>query len=191
MISHQINPNSIQLGYYSEGSQMFAMNTTCVKLHFIDQLESTSEAIALNSPSSSSSTKQNYLEQFRTCYIPCSKENKPISFINTTHTNPFCYNDNWGDCNKDCLQSQITRSLYSISNNSEIYHQCQENENKVYRRCWNQRCKFNLFYDCGYLLQVTLPSFDIRLWSNAWKEELIYAMTKALQVSKLLSLLSF
>lgn len=172
MLSH--SSNSTSPGYYAEGYQRTLMNESCVRKHYFPSNSS--------HPMSYVQMTNNRLEQFSTCYVACDSSQQPVSLIeNSDFKTPFCVNSSWGECTDECLQSRTLHQLRVLKNYSGTSYQCIPSEIEK-RTCSKEKCLFKTFSECAYILQLSIPSFDDRLWSTAWKDELIYAMSQTLKV---------
>lgn len=180
--SPQSNPSTSN-GFYSEGFQRYLMNASCVFFYY--SLSSAQKTVPpiLHLPNSS-------LDQFRTCYVPCASPHRAVTSLaspsqrihtNSNDWNPYCVNNSWSECTKDCHQTRVVRHLQVVKNSSGTYFGCERGMFEK-RRCSKQSCPLDLSADCVYILQMTLPTFDDRLWSEAWKNELIMTLSEILHV---------
>jgi hypothetical protein len=207
MVSHPIRSNPPPVfGYYSEGYQRHLMNESCLQSHYLSA-RSVNKTL-LPSRSFIKSTGPT-IEQFTACYVSCDPHSNPISYMNpkrredkqeedeegrgrgevSDRMNPFCANSSWSECDKDCKQTRPLTHLQVAKNSSGTYYECQAGGEGTLagaafeqRKCSKGKCLLNVHSECVYILQITLPLFDDRLWSTAWKHELVESMSQVLQV---------
>jgi hypothetical protein len=199
------SPQSSVNGFYTEGFQRYSMNTSCVLSQYDLSSPHNSKTIASDTLLRTTNLNSS-LTQFKTCYVPCDSPHRPVtSLASPSHLsfspsqrvktnsnsdwNPYCVNNSWSECAKDCHQTRVIRHLQVVKNSSGVYFGCQRGEFER-RKCSKQRCLLNVYSQCAYILQMTLPTFDDRLWSDAWKDELIMTLAEVLQVQQHLPPLS-
>ena len=115
------------------------------------------------------------LQELRPCQVPCSEDKKPL-----VRGDVACPQHLWSDCDTSCTQRRQGNVVHTVSNSSGLFRECIAKAEQ--RSCQSMNCPFNAHTDCAYIIRMTMPSFDMRLWSKAWKEELQEAMATVLQV---------
>ena len=115
------------------------------------------------------------LKEMRPCYVPCSVDRKP-----NLRGDVACPQQLWSDCDTRCTQRRQGNVVHTDSNSSGQFRKCIAVSEE--RSCQSMNCPFNAHTDCAYIIRMAIPSFDMRLWSKAWKEELLEAMATVLQV---------
>jgi hypothetical protein len=203
MTSHPViaDPPPV-FGYYSEGYQRHVMKESCLRSHY--HLARSMNKTLDPSLSFVKSTGP-VIEQFTACYVPCDSRSNPISYLNTKVElrspgersessqlqTPFCVNNSWSDCDRNCKQTRSLSHLHFVKNHSGTFYECRTEGSAVEeRKCSKGKCRLNVHAECVHILQITLPAFDDRLWSAAWKDELIESLSRVLHVGLYLSAFS-
>jgi hypothetical protein len=153
IVSEGVSPNRNAFSI-AQGTQVFGPHAEC--------------AAAGSSPGS--------LQQLRDCSIPCTKEKKPHA-----RGSVACPQSVWGDCEIGCMQRRKSHVQRAVTNSSGVQQSVCEVQAEE-RECRAKMCVFDPYSDCAYIVRMTLPNFDMRLWSSAWKDEMIEAMAATLKV---------
>lgn len=143
------------------------------------------QAFGPHSSCAVAATSAKTLQQLRECRIPCTKDNKPH-----VRGSVACPQAVWGDCEIGCMQRRkgnIERLAANNDGKNESVCEIKSEE----RVCRAKMCAFDPYSDCAYIVRMTVPNFDMRLWSTAWKEELIEALASSMQVIDTCSILIY
>jgi hypothetical protein len=67
-----------------------------------------------------------------------------------------------------------------MPNNTAL--RCRCDKRREQRSCRARGCGFNPFTECAYILHLSVPPFDLRLWTSLWRDELVDAVAATLRV---------